>query len=208
MILPIEYSDLLILVLAIFAFVGLMRGWYREGITSLFVAVLALLVWQPEIARELIDAINKLITLILMLIKSGFSLDPVKIAAQTVDPGQLLDPSSYRLYIVVTVIMVIVSYMVGEATFQGKTTPLGRLLGGILGVCNGYVILSLVKQYLVNYTRAKGQVVAETGELSIQLTDVPAENFFTGYGIIFVFVILIAVVALLIAGDRLKLPLK
>ena len=39
-------------------------------------------------------------------------------------------------------------------------------------------------------------------------TDVPAENFFAGYGILFVFVILIGVIALLVAGDRVRLPLK
>ena len=54
MILPIEYSDVITLILAIFAFVGIMRGWYKEGITSLFVAALAILVWKPALANEII----------------------------------------------------------------------------------------------------------------------------------------------------------
>jgi hypothetical protein len=40
------------------------------------------------------------------------------------------------------------------------------------------------------------------------MTNVPAGSFVSGYGIIFVLVILIAVVGLLIAGDRFKLPLN
>ena len=104
--------------------------------------------------------------------------------------------------------MVIVSYLVGESAFRGKVTPLGRLLGGILGLCNGYVLLSLIRHYLMNQMKAQAIDVAAAGELSIQLTDVPAGSFFAGYGVIFLFVLLIGVIALLIAGDRLKLPLK
>ena len=46
MTLPIEYTEVLTLVLVIFGIVGMMRGWYREGVTALFVALLAILVWR------------------------------------------------------------------------------------------------------------------------------------------------------------------
>jgi hypothetical protein len=207
MVLPIEYADLVMLFLFIFAVVGLMRGWFKECITALFAGALAVLVWQPDIAREIIDKINDLIKLIVMFVKSGFSLQPQTLMAQSVDPDLLLDPDSYRLYIVVTVVLLAVSYIVGEATFKGKMTPLGRLLGGLLGAFNGYVILALVKQYMMNHLVAKG-VSATSNELAVQVSSVPTGNFFAGSGIIFVFIVVIGVVALLVAGDRLKLPLK
>ena len=208
MALPIEYTDLVMLFLFIFAVVGLMRGWFKECITALFSGALAVLVWQPDIAREVIEKINDLIKLIVMFVKSGFSLKPQTLMAQTVDPDLLLDPDSYRLYIIVTVVMLAVSYIVGEATFKGKMTPLGRLLGGLLGGFNGYVILALVKQYMLNHLIAKGVYSATSNQLSVQVTSVPTGNFFAGSGIIFVFIVVIGVVALLVAGDRLKLPLK
>jgi uncharacterized membrane protein required for colicin V production len=208
MVLPIDYSDLLILVLAIFAFVGVMRGWYKEAITALAVAALAVLVWQPAIAKQIVDVINKVIGLVVMFVKAGFSLDLGKVTAQKVDQSWLLDPYSYRLYIVVTVILLIASYMVGDMSFKSRLTPLGRLLGGVLGLCNGYVILSLLRQYIVNYLRSKSQAFVASNELAMKLNDVPAQSFFAGYGIIFVFVVVIGVVALLVAGDRIKLPLK
>jgi hypothetical protein len=208
MVLPIKYSDLLLLVLAIFAFVGLMRGWYKEAVTTLAVAALAVLVWQPSIAKQIVDVANKLIGLVAMFVRAGFSLDLGKITAQKVDPGWLLDPYSYRLYIVVTVILLIASYMIGDVSFKNRLTPLGRLLGGILGLCNGYVILSLLRQYIINYLRARNQAFVASNELSMKLTAVPAQSFFSGYGIIFVFLVVIGVVALLVAGDRIKLPLK
>lgn len=207
MVLPIEYSDLVTLFLFIFAVVGLMRGWFKEAITAIFTALLAVLVWQPNIAREIIETVNDLIKLIVMFVKSGFSLKPQTLMAQAVDPDLLLDPYSYRLYIVVTVVLLAVSYIVGEATFKGKMTPLGRLLGGLIGAFNGYVILALVKQYFFNHLRAKG-VSTLSNEMSVQLTSVPSGSLFAGTGIIFIFIVVIGVVALLVAGDRLKLPLK
>lgn len=208
MTLPIEYSDLLTLVLAIFAFVGIMRGWYREGITSIFTMVLAVLVWKPTVAHKIIEWINDMIKFVIVLFKAKGSLDPTQLAAQSVSPDLLLDPDSYKLYVVITVILIVISYFVGESSFKGKVTPLSRLLGGLLGLFNGFVLLSLIKQYMLNTLRAKGAMVTASNELTIRLTEVPTENFFAGYGILFVFIVLIGVIALLIAGDRLKLPLK
>jgi hypothetical protein len=206
--LPIEYSDLLILILAIFAFVGIMRGWYKEGITSLFTSALAILVWKPEWANEIIEKVNDLIKLILIFVGARGSLDPSTLAAQTVDSDLLIDPNSYRLYMVITVALLIISYFVGEATFKGRVTPLSRLLGGLFGTFNGFVILSLVRQYFLNYLRSKNEFYVVSDELSIRMTEVPTSSIFAGYGIIFVFIVLIDVVALLVAGDRLRLPLK
>jgi len=208
MTLPIEYSDLVMLFLFVFAIVGLMRGWYKEGITSFFVAALAVLVWRPSLAQKIIETVNDLLKLIIMFLKSGFSLQPQSLMAQTVDPKLLLDPDSYRLYIVVTVVLIAVSYVIGEATFKDKMTPLGRLLGGVLGAFNGYVILALGKQYLLNHLQSKNAFVAQSNQLSIEMANVPTSNFFAGSGIIFIFVVVVGVVALLVAGDRLKLPLK
>jgi hypothetical protein len=210
MILPIEYSDIITLILAIFAFVGIMRGWYKEGITSLFVAALAILVWRPELARKIIGVINSVLKLVFSFFDASFSLDPSELsaAAKNVEPDLLLDPDSYRLYIIVMVSLLIISYFIGEANFKGKVPPLGRLLGGLLGLFNGFVIATLLKQYLLNYLVAKNQYVAWSNELSIQMTDVPTDNFFAGYGIIFILIVLVGVIALMIAGDRLKLPLK
>jgi hypothetical protein len=145
---------------------------------------------------------------VIMFIKSGLSTDPSRIMAQSVSPDLLLDPNSYRLYIGFTAIMVLVSYIVGDLSFKGKITPLGRLIGGILGLANGYVLLSLIKQFIVNYLQSQGEFFAQSDQLAVRVTNVPAESFLAGYGIIFVFVVLVGVIALLIAGDRLKLPLK
>jgi uncharacterized membrane protein required for colicin V production len=208
MTLPIEYSEVLILVVLIFAVVGMMRGWYREGITSLFVAFLAVLVWQPDIAAGIINWINDLIKYIINFITSGFSFDSAKLAVQQSSANTPLDPSSYELWIIITVIMVLVSYLIGEATFKGKVTPLSRIVGGFLGAANGYVLVSLAKEYLFKTAVAQGQVSAQsTGPVSIQLTNVPTASL-QGAGIVFVLVIVIAVVGLLVAGDKIGLPLK
>ena len=120
----------------------------------------------------------------------------------------ILDPSSYRLWIVITVMLVGISYAVGEATFNGSVSPLGRLLGGFIGAANGFVVFSLTKQFLTNYWADQGRIITQSSDVAIQMTNVPADSFVTGYGIVFVLILLIAVVGLLIAGDRFKLPLN
>ncbi len=82
--------------------------------------------------------------------------------------------------------------------------PLGRLLGGLLGALNGWVLLSLARQYLAEYWEAQGQIAVTGAPMSVQLTDVPTVSFTGTYGIIFVIGILIAVLVLLISSDRLK----
>jgi hypothetical protein len=143
-----------------------------------------------------------------MFVKSGFSLQPSILVAQTVDPSVLLDSDSYRLYIVITVVLIAISYVVGEATFKFKMTPLSRLLGGLLGGFNGYIILSLLKQYMINHLAARDVAFTASGDLAVQVSEVPTSNFFSGSGIVFIFVVVISVVALLVAGDRLRLPIK
>jgi hypothetical protein len=207
MTLPIEYSEVLILVVLIFAVVGMMRGWYKEGITSLFVAFLAVLVWQPDIAERIIQFINDLIKYFTNFITSGFSLEAASVAVEQSSPNIPLDPSSYQLWIIITVIMVLASYLIGEATFRGSVTPLSRIVGGLLGAANGFILVSLAKEYLFNTAVAQGQVSAQGGPVSIQLTNVPTASF-EGAGVIFVLVIVVAVVGLLIAGDKIGLPLK
>jgi hypothetical protein len=206
MTLPIDFQELQVLILGIFAFVGLMRGWYREGMTTLFVALLGILVWRPETADGIISWFNNVIKFI-MLFRSGFSFDPAKLSAQAVSPDALLDPNSYRLWIIITAFMVFASYLVGEATFNRPLAPMGRLLGGIFGLANGYMLLALARQYLTDYWAAQGQIFTQGGAVTVQMTDVPAGNLAGGVGVIFVLGILVAVVALLIFMDRLKGPI-
>jgi hypothetical protein len=209
MTIPIDYSEVLTLVLILFGIVGMMRGWYREGVTALFVGFLAILAWRPEIAESIIGWINSFIRFILAFIRSGLTFDTAKLSAAAQNVGTVLDPNSYQLWIIVTVVVIGISYAVGEATFNGPVSPLGRLLGGVIGAANGFVLVSLAKQFLTaNFASVRGQAMATSGEVAIQMTNVPAESFVSGYGIVFVLILLVAVVGLLIAGDRFKLPLK
>jgi hypothetical protein len=206
---PIEYNEVLTLVLIIFGMVGMMRGWYREGVTSLFVAFLAILVWRPEIGNSVIEWINGFLRFFLGFFRAGLTFNTTKLAAETAEIGSVLDPTSYQLWIIITVVLIGISYAVGEATFSGSASALGRLLGGVIGAANGFVIFSLAKQFLANDWGVQNGISTQSvGEVAIQMTNVPADSFVSGYGIIFVLILLIAVVGLLIAGDRLKLPLK
>jgi hypothetical protein len=206
---PIKYDEVLTLVLVIFGMVGMMRGWYREGLTSFFVAFLAILVWRPEIGNGIIDWINGFLRFVIGFFKAGLTFNTAKLSTATAGVSNVLEPTSYQLWIIITVVLIGISYAVGEATFDGPTSALGRLLGGVLGAANGFVIFNLVKEFLArDWGVRTGISASSAGEVAIQMTNVPAGSFVSGYGIVFVLILLIAVVGLLIAADKLKLPLK
>jgi hypothetical protein len=204
----VDYSDLVSLFLFIFALVGLMRGWYKEGITFLFAASLAFLVWRPEAAYMVIKQVTEVMKALIMFIRVGLNPEAQALAEPVDDTGTLLDPDSYKIYVIIAVVMLAVSYIVGEVTFKQRMTALGRILGAGLGALNGYIVISLIKQFIIDRVQAQAAVPLEGGDFAIQVTEVPTSSIFTGAWLILIIIVAIGVIALIVAGDRLKLPLK
>ena len=79
--------------------------------------------------------------------------------------------------------MVVLSYFTSRITLGGRTITLGgRILGGIIGAVNGFLVVNLVKEYII------GRFFPDTGlsatsaapdQLSIAITGVPPESLFT-----------------------------
>ena len=53
----IDYNTLALIVVALFAISGYLRGWWREAITTVFLVLLSIFLTQPELARSIIEAI-------------------------------------------------------------------------------------------------------------------------------------------------------
>ncbi len=150
----IDYVVLMYMVMGLFGLVGFFRGWWKEGVTTFLLTLLVILLKVPEAAQAIIDTINKLIKLIYIIIVAH-SLEAERIAEVAKEIKQapiVLNASDNHIYIITLIVLIILSYMVGKIGMGKDVTgvhPLGALLGGILGLFNGFVVISLVREYLV-----------------------------------------------------------
>ncbi len=205
----IDYTVLLYIMVGLFALVGFFRGWLKEGITTLFLVLLITMLTRPEMAKVIIGYINNIIKLFWIIVETGgrLEVEALSEAAKTVEPPIRLDPENSQLYVGALVFLVVLSYMTGKITFGGEgLSAASRLMGGILGALNGYLILSLAREYVLGFFLRPEEIVTQEipERLSIQIEDMPRQSLLQGYFLVFVMVGGL-IVFLLILATSLKL---
>jgi hypothetical protein len=205
-IITLNWETLVIIVASLFALGGFLRGWWREGITTIFLILLTIFLTSPELAGSIIDFINGVIEAAWNIFRNLFEAlglaQPAVGTAAT--PPVIIDPSDRTVFIIILIVMVIVSYFTSKITLGGRTATLaGRIFGGILGAINGFLVVNLVKEYIV------GRFIPETGlsaqtaspdQLSIAVTDVPPESVFSDTAQLLVLGLGVIVLALILAN--------
>jgi uncharacterized membrane protein required for colicin V production len=141
----IDWRVITVIVIGYFAINGFLRGWWKEAVTTIFLTLLLILLLVPDLAALIIDTINNLITTIINLL-------PV-----TVSVGNFqIDPTSPGTWIVILILFLGLSALIARSTLPGgfgggqfyAAGPMARLLGLIIGAINGFLVLSLVREYL------------------------------------------------------------
>jgi hypothetical protein len=189
----IDWQVITIIVVGYFAINGFLRGWWKEAILTFFLAVLLILLQQPDWAQLLIDALNSAITAIVEFITTATGL----VIGATASAFQL-DPNSPGTWLVILFILIMLAALLARSSLPTSMSgplgpsvnvvePVGRLLGFLLGALNGFLILSLVREYLdgrglPGTTPASASQLTLVGEssfgpaasdLSIQATGLP-----------------------------------
>lgn len=186
----VDYMILMWMVIILFGLVGYYRGWWKEGITTVFLTILVILLQFPGLAELTINTINKLITLIYIAIVAH-SLDIERIAEVAREIGELpirIDPTAPEVYIVALIILLFVSYIVGKVFIHEKVigpTFLGSLFGVIFGLLNGFTVISLVREYVVGRylpgaTEAYVAQAATTTSITLTVGDMPRPSIMEG----------------------------
>jgi hypothetical protein len=168
-VITIDYDTLVLVAVLLFAGIGFFRGWLREGVTTVVLLVLVALLAKPELAGPIIVYINKLLKLILAFLKGGLTLDLESILKAYKEMGDVFTPENpYQFLLWLTGVGVALSYLGGRlALGAGDTlTPLSHLLGGLLGAFNGFIVISLVKEYLIKYVQHLPQPTAQVSALA------------------------------------------
>jgi len=148
--LPISYDQLMLLVMGLFMFVGATRGWRQEFISSCVLLVLTAILIQPGLAAPIVEYISKIIRLVLAFIQGFGQLDFAALEARYQAIKLPFDGSNpYALLIAVLIGFVLISYSI-RGNIKG-VTAFSRILGGLLGLFNGFLVISLFRQYVLKY---------------------------------------------------------
>jgi len=186
-VIPIDYDTFILVVVLMFAAVGFFRGWLREGITTLLLLLLVGLLLEPDLAKPIIEYVNRILKLFQILLADRGRFDLQAMARTTVE--DVFDPNNpYNFMLYALIFLIALSY-VGTRLFisEAKLTPLSHLLGGILGALNGFIVIFLVKEYLLKMVKpapaAQIQALGVPGAapgLVVAVTDV-SPGLFRGY---------------------------
>ncbi len=199
--LAIPYDQVLLLVMALFMFIGATRGWYREFISTAVLVSLTVFLLRPELATPVVRYIAGFLRIAVAFLRSGFSLDLGRLA-DAVDQVKLpFDVSNpYMLFIAALVIFVLLSYATAGAK---SVSALSRLLGGLLGLFNGFLVVSLFKEYVVKYFQKSSPLLAASSsppEVAVSVSGLPTGSLFTGNGSTLVVVLLALIVGVLLTS--------
>lgn len=152
----IDWISLTYYVVGFFAVMGFFRGWWKEAVTTAFLAVLLLLLNQPDVASQLIAAWNSLVEFVWFLIPTNVTTisegggEAIVAVSTTTQPAPLLadvnDPNTW-LYMLVTALGL--SALFTRRSFSNEPDGVfGHLLGVVAGAFNGFLVMGLAREYL------------------------------------------------------------
>jgi hypothetical protein len=210
----INYDTLTLVVVLLFALVGFFRGWLKEGITTVLLTLLVGLLYNPQIVTPIVGWLNKLLRIVQLVVMDAGRFD-LKAMAQNADkvPDVLLKDNPYNLLLWLLIILIALSYLGGKLGLgETKMTPLSHIIGGVAGALNGFIAISLFKEYLLRYleglTTAPGAAqagaqaaaaAAKPGGLSVSVQNLPQQPFASSTGPMVI--ILLGVGMLVIIGS-------
>lgn len=169
----INWTLLTYIVVIYFALSGLSRGWWKEAITTFALAILLLFLQNPDWARSFIILINQIIAAVWQYIPTGltgFVNDGLgnflAIETQGGAPYQI-DPAAPETWFTILSIVLGAALLIGRFSFAYMPTFLGRVLGAVVGGVNGWLLLSIAREYLDGRALPGNEVAAATSEITL-----------------------------------------
>lgn len=231
----INWTVVTYFVVGYFALAGFSRGWWKEAVTTSALAGLILLLQNPDWAQRLVDLINSLLATVWSYIPTSITpvvnngLETVFAVSTSGSSPIQIDASDPGTWLMILGLVVGASILFGRVTLGNQPTGPGKALGVALGGLNGFLILSLVREYL-DGRALPGQTVPESeitlagtssfgpaaSGLSIQFTGLPdvtiLDSFVPwlamGIGLLFLVSVLKTRLEIASSGDGKKLQTK
>ncbi|MDX1521004.1 MAG: hypothetical protein R3264_05220 [Anaerolineae bacterium] len=150
----INWTVVTYLIVGVFALNGFFRGWWKEAITTIFLAFLVFLLRQPGVAEAVVNTFNSIFETIWALIPNSLApyvdtiFEDILAVSSNGEPLQI-DAGDGGTWLVILIIFLGVATLLSRSTLYGsRITPLGGVLGGLVGGLNGFIVINLVREYL------------------------------------------------------------
>jgi hypothetical protein len=166
----INITLLTYIVVIIFAISGFYRGWWKEAITTIVLAFLIFLLQTPDFAQDLIETFNSIVTTIWEIVpesfkdflRSTFGFDLSASALQA-------DANSTNTWLTLLFLLILGAVLLNRFFLPGgirqgpvyNVTPIGAILGALLGGLNGFIIANLILEYLTGRNLPGGAPATE-----------------------------------------------
>ena len=196
----IPYDQMVLLVMGLFMFIGATRGWRSEFVTSCVLMVLLAFLFKPELAAPVVEYASRIIRLVLAFIQGHGNIDLNQLISRYNSIQLPFDASNpYMFLIIALIVFVVLSY--GTRGSTRGLTALSRILGGLLGLFNGFMIISLLKEYVVGYFQRNAPEVAAASnpsQVSVAVRGLPSGGLLAGSGRQVALILLVSITAVLL----------
>lgn len=144
----IDWTTFSLAVVAIFALAGFFKGWWKEAITTGFLVFLLLLLQNPTLAQTLVDLANSGLEFVWKLVPDSLLTTAESILGLSAGQIPAIDANSAGTWLMILMFCLVLSVLIGRSSLHLQPTALGGLLGGVLGLVNGFMVMGLIKEYL------------------------------------------------------------
>jgi hypothetical protein len=184
----INWTVLTYLVIGLFALSGFFRGWWKEAITTIFLAFLVTLLQIPDVAQVFIDLINLIFATVMRLLPDSLNIileDVLEttLGIRTVDGTIQVDASDGGTWLTILLLFIGAAILISRFSMPNwdkqkmpynkySVTWTGSVLGGLVGGLNGLLIISLITKYLDGYNLpGGGEPVTEIAMIGSRTAD-------------------------------------
>jgi hypothetical protein len=149
----VDYNVVAYMIVGVFGLVGFFRGWWKEAVTAGLLTLLLVMLTVPDVATLIVNALNTAVdtvwSFIQSLSQSVSQSSPAVASVAQVGAPPSVTPQNYWVYVFILVGLVIASYFLGKVGLTQGLSAGSRLLGGIVGFYNGFVSVSLLREFVI-----------------------------------------------------------
>jgi len=145
----VDYNVLTYMVVGVFGLVGFFRGWWKEAVTAGLLTLLLVMLTVPDVATVIVNALNTAVNTVWAFIQSIRQSSPAVASVAQVGAPPSVTPQNYWVYVFILVGLVIASYFLGKIGLTQGLSAGSRLLGALVGFYNGFVAVSLLREFVL-----------------------------------------------------------
>ena len=173
----VDYNVLAYMIVGVFGLVGFFRGWWKESITAGLLTLLLVMLMVPSLATVIVGALNTAVDTVWNFIQSLRQSSPAVASVAQAGPPPDVDPQRYWVYVIALVVLVVASYFIGKIGLTEGVSAGSRLLGALVGFYNGFVSVSLLREFVIGRylpgASAAAAAAAPPSSVSVQVMNMP-----------------------------------